>query len=279
MAAYAHQRRGELDQALEMYEALERAQPHNKAWSLWARNLRLRRGAQRMTRTTGRSAAATGLRAESAAAPDGDEATVPPPLSWSSFAGEFLAGALAEADPLPGRAADRGQLDRRRALAAGRPCSGRRWASVRWRWWRPRCSPLLGAGLVRWGADRAGRMMLIATLIVVPIHFMLAGELKLLLEPPSPRHLFLAIDALALSALVRWVSGMLARRRRSAIPDHRALAALRSAARRRRAARRSPGAGSSPRSSCRPWSSWARSGFSARGDGVPRTTSTATSPT
>ncbi len=69
----------------------------------------------------------------------------------------------------------------------------------------------LGAGLVRWGAGRAGRMMLIATLIVVPIHFMLAGEMKLLLKPPAPRHVFLAIDALALIAMVRWVSGMLAR--------------------------------------------------------------------
>ena len=74
----------------------------------------------------------------------------------------------------------------------------------------------LGAGLLRWGAERAGRMMLIATLIVVPIHFMLAGELRLLLEPPSPRHIFLAIDALALVAMVRWVSGMLARPFRSA---------------------------------------------------------------
>ena len=43
----------------------------------------------------------------------------------------------------------------------------------------------LGAGLNRWGAARAGRMMLVTTLIVVPIHFMLAGELRLLLQPPS----------------------------------------------------------------------------------------------
>ncbi len=44
-----------------------------------------------------------------------------------------------------------------------------------------------GAGLLRWGADRAGRMMLIATLIVVPIHFMLVGEMKLLHHPSTFR--------------------------------------------------------------------------------------------
>ena len=61
-----------------------------------------------------------------------------------------------------------------------------------------------GVGLVRWGADRAGRMMLIATLIVVPIHFMLAGELKLLLEPSPSRLIVLAIDALALLGAGAW---------------------------------------------------------------------------
>ena len=44
-----------------------------------------------------------------------------------------------------------------------------------------------GAGLLRWGADRAGRMMLVATLIVVPIHFMLVGEMKLLHQPSAFR--------------------------------------------------------------------------------------------
>ena len=41
----------------------------------------------------------------------------------------------------------------------------------------------LGRGLIGWGAERAGRMMLVATLMVVPIHFMLAGELKLVTVP------------------------------------------------------------------------------------------------
>ncbi len=210
MAAFAHQRRGELDQALEMYEALERAQPHHKAWSLWARNIRLRRGAQRITRPTADSAAAPRLRAEPAAAPDGVGAIVSPNLSWSSFTGEFLqehwqklilclAVLLIVVSSTVGAHLLLGDL----LWSPVGKCALALVATLLF--------ALLGAGLVRWGAGRAGRMMLIATLIVVPIHFMLAGELRLLLEPLSPRHLFLALDALALIALVRWVSGMLAR--------------------------------------------------------------------
>ena len=71
---------------------------------------------------------------------------------------------------------------------------------------------LLGTGLVRWGADRAGRMMLIATLIVVPIHFMLAGELKLLLRAAIAPPRVPGDRCPGLVGMVRWVSGMLARR-------------------------------------------------------------------
>ncbi len=67
----------------------------------------------------------------------------------------------------------------------------------------------LGNVLVRWGAVRAGQMMLVTTLIVVPIHFMLAGELKLLMEPSAMQLVVATIDGLALVALVRIVSGML----------------------------------------------------------------------
>jgi hypothetical protein len=67
-----------------------------------------------------------------------------------------------------------------------------------------------GAGLVRWGAYRAGRMMLAATLIVVPIHFMLAGEMKLLHQQSAWRLAFLSFEGITLIAMVRWVSGMLA---------------------------------------------------------------------
>jgi hypothetical protein len=46
-------------------------------------------------------------------------------------------------------------------------------------------------------------MMLIATLIVVPIHFMLIGEMKLLHQPSAFRLAFLVIEAVALIGMVR----------------------------------------------------------------------------
>jgi hypothetical protein len=67
----------------------------------------------------------------------------------------------------------------------------------------------LGGGLIRWGAERAGQMMLVATLIVVPIHFMLAGEFKLVTEPTAAGLVVAAVDGLALVGLVRVVAGML----------------------------------------------------------------------
>ena len=52
--------------------------------------------------------------------------------------------------------------------------------------------------------------MLVATLIVVPIHFMLVGEMKLIRDPSALNVAFLAMEGAALIAMVRWVSGMLA---------------------------------------------------------------------
>jgi hypothetical protein len=49
-----------------------------------------------------------------------------------------------------------------------------------------------GRGLIRWGAEGAGRVMLVTTLIVVPVNFALAGELRLLLDPTAP-HLVVAL--------------------------------------------------------------------------------------
>ena len=70
----------------------------------------------------------------------------------------------------------------------------------------------LGWGLIQWGAERAGRMMLVATLMVVPIHFMLAGELKLVTVPSVSGLIAAAVDGFALIALVRAVAGMLVSR-------------------------------------------------------------------
>jgi len=211
MAAYALQRVGRLDEALESYEALERLEPRNTTWSVWVRNVRLRRGAQKLTGGSGEAADATGPAPGPAAEPRWSETVSPPPLSWSSFTGEFLqehwqklilclAVLLIVVSSTVGAHLLLGDL----LWSSEGKCALALVATLLF--------AALGAGLMRWGAGRAGRMMLIATLIVVPIHFMLAGEMRLLLKPPSPRHVFLAIDALALIAMVRWVSGMLARR-------------------------------------------------------------------
>ena len=211
IAAFALQRTGELEPALEMYQALCRLQAKNSVWPRWVRDVELRRG---LVRVTGRAPeAGDAIVSDRApmAAPQPIERTGPPGLSWSSFAGEFLeehwqklilclAVLLIVVSSTVGAHLLLGDL----LWSPVGKCALALLATLLF--------ASLGAGLLRWGAERAGRMMLIATLIVVPIHFMLAGEMRLLLEPPSPRHIFLAIDALALVAMVRWVSGMLARR-------------------------------------------------------------------
>ena len=209
IAAYAHQRLGEFDEALSFYEMLSRLQPRNASWPQWIRHIQLRRNVQRLT---GKSVDETDAEADSA---DGSRsrgvALPPPPLSWSSFAGAFLEEhwqklILCLAVLL---------IVVSSTVGAGLVLGPLLWSPL------GKCTLALiatalfaafGVGLVRWGADRAGRMMLVATLIVVPIHFMLAGELKLLLEPSPSRLIVLAIDALALLGLVRGVSGILAPR-------------------------------------------------------------------
>jgi tetratricopeptide (TPR) repeat protein len=209
-SAFALQRMGELDLALEQYRLLSELQPQNTTWLHWVRAVQIRRGISRVTGKAPEAAQAIESGHRPTAEVSGSESTGPPDFSWSSFAGEFLQEhwqklILCLAVLL---------IVVSSTVGAHLVLGEKLWSPV------GKCAlallatllfASLGAGLLRWGADRAGRMMLIATLIVVPIHFMLAGELRLLLEPPSPRHIFLAIDALALVAMVRWVSGMLAR--------------------------------------------------------------------
>ena len=136
-------------------------------------------------------------------------AAPPPPISWSSFAGEFLkehsqelllclAVLLIVVSSTVGAHLLLGDL---------------LWSPV------GKCTLAIvatllfaafGAGTLALGSRPAGRMMLVATLIVVPIHFMLVGELHLLHQPSAFRLAFLAIEAIALLATVRWVSSMLA---------------------------------------------------------------------
>ncbi len=221
IAAYAHQRLGEFDEALSFYEMLSRLQPANASWPQWIRHIQLRRNVQRLT---GKSVDETDAEADSA---DGSRsrgvALPPPPLSWSSFAGAFLEEhwqklILCLAVLL---------IVVSSTVGAGLVLGPLLWSPL------GKCTLALiatalfaafGVGLVRWGADRAGRMMLVATLIVVPIHFMLAGELKLLLEPSPSRLIVLAIDALALLGAGAWCERYTCASGRRTIPVDHALA-------------------------------------------------------
>jgi tetratricopeptide (TPR) repeat protein len=62
-----------------------------------------------------------------------------------------------------------------------------------------------GVGLVRWGAESAGKVMLATCLIVIPINLMLAGELKLLANPSSFEVGLVVVDAFLLFMLARAV--------------------------------------------------------------------------
>ena len=219
IAAFALHRLGQLDEALAMYEALHRLQPTVPVWSRWVQSIRTRLRVERLT----------GVSPEPASAGDGttSEAGVgidePPPFSWSAFAGEFLLEhwqklILCLAVLL---------IVVSSTVAAHLLLGPLLWSPA------GKCAlalvgtmmfVALGTGLIRWGAERAGQMMLVATLIIVPIHFMLAGELKLLTEPSAFRLGLLAVDGLVLVGLVRKVSGMLVPTRPGAVLDRRAAA-------------------------------------------------------
>ena len=117
-----------------------------------------------------------------------------PGVSWSSVAGEFLeehwqklisalavllivvsstVGASLVLGPLLWSPAGKGVL----ALAFTALCAG------------------FGMGLVRWGAERAGRVMLATSLFVVPINFMLLGDLRPLGAPSLFEAGLVALDA------------------------------------------------------------------------------------
>ena len=58
-----------------------------------------------------------------------------------------------------------------------------------------------GRGLARWGAERAGRIMRLTTLIVLPVNFALVGELPGLGRSSTLGLAVLAIDSAAMMAL------------------------------------------------------------------------------
>jgi tetratricopeptide (TPR) repeat protein len=211
VAAFAQQRSGQFDLALSSYQTLERLQPNNPTWSQWSRNVQLRRGVERITGKSPELAVQPDGARDRTAQPYRGADAAPPPISWSSFAGEFLqvhaqelllcvAVLLIVVSSTVGAHMLLGDL----LWSPVGKCALAMVATLLF--------AAFGAGLLRWGADRAGRMMLAATLIVVPIHFMLAGEMKLLHQPSPARLAYLGFEGLALIAMVRWVSGMLAPR-------------------------------------------------------------------
>jgi tetratricopeptide (TPR) repeat protein len=207
IAAFCAQRQENLEQALEHYAHLQRLEPGNLTWGMWRQNVQSRLESRKQVAVD-----------RELAEPDGELGPAsrsvaeihvpPPPLSWSSIAGEFLQDhwqklILCLAVLL---------IVVSSTVGAQLLLGERLWSPV------GKCSlamvgtlmfAALGMGLVRWGAQRAGQMMLVTTLIVVPIHFILAGELGLVLEPSPFRLAGFAIQIGALLALSRVVSGQL----------------------------------------------------------------------
>jgi hypothetical protein len=75
-----------------------------------------------------------------------------------------------------------------------------------------------GYGLIRWGAEVAGRIVLLTTLIVVPINFSLAGELRMLTEPSLSRLLVLALVTIVLCGASTVIARALAPQSRMLLP-------------------------------------------------------------
>ncbi len=206
VAAFALQRDGQFEPALAFYERLSRLQPNNETWRRWVATIRARREARPVSAVHDHAPSTSkDQRYPSRSLSDSQV------FSFKSFANEFLLEhwqklilCLAVLLIVVGSTVGLGIL-----------LGPLLWSPL------GKCTiallptsllALLGAGLVRWGAERAGRMLLVATLILVPIHFMLAGELRLLLEPSLGRLIVLGIDAGLLLGLVRSVSGILAPR-------------------------------------------------------------------
>ena len=186
--ALAHDRLGNFDESIALYHTLQRLQPYNEGWRVRLREVQRRRAA------AGRMGVGEDGRTESL------HAHIPaePVLTWSSIAGEFLkehwmklilclAGLLIVVGSTMGA---RIILGEERFWSTETKCILALFYTLSF--------AALGYGLVRWGATGAGRMMLLTTLLVVPINFALAGELRLLAQPTMLRLFLFALDAAAL---------------------------------------------------------------------------------
>lgn len=197
LLAFSLRRVGRLEEALALYRRLSLLHPQNEVWPQWVREIEKRLPAAPPVRLPQERTV------ERAAEPDPEPAR--PAFSWSSVAGEFLEEhwqklILCLAVLL---------IVVSSTVGAHLLLGPRLWSPV------GKCSLALvytlmfaafGAGLVRWGAERAGRMMLMTTLIVVPVNFMLAGEMRLLIAPTFSRLVVLGLDVTALFFVTRLVA-------------------------------------------------------------------------
>jgi hypothetical protein len=201
LLAFACQRLERLDEALGHYRRLRALQPSVAAWGRWVENVSNRLEARQAT-----------VQKPFAAPPELVPVAPPSPerpkFAWKEVAGEFLLDhwqklILCLAVLLIVVSSNVGAyqvLGPRLWSPVGKCVLGLVYTAM---------FAGLGVGLVRWGAERAGRIMLLTTLIVIPANFMLAGEMKLLTEPDPARLAVLALDAAALFVLIRLVASTL----------------------------------------------------------------------
>ncbi|WP_074317585.1 tetratricopeptide repeat protein [Singulisphaera sp. GP187] len=205
LLAFSLRRVGRLAEALALYRRLSLLNPQNEVWSQWVRDIEKRLPAVPQARSPEVRTVEREPEPELRPEPATDSEPVRPAFSWSSVAGEFLEEhwqklILCLAVLL---------IVVSSTVGAHLLLGPRLWSPV------GKCSLALvytlmfaafGAGLVRWGAERAGRMMLMTTLIVVPVNFMLAGEMRLLIAPSLSRLVVLGLDVTALFFVTRMVA-------------------------------------------------------------------------
>ncbi len=201
--AFAKQRMNDLTGAISLYRSLSRVDPTNSVWKKWVADLERRFAASPVREPLSKTTAAKPAGFDEL--PTSPTVKAEPTVAWSDVAGEFLQDhwqklILCLAVLLIVVSSNVGAYQ-----------------ILGERLWKPEGKCLLalvytgmfalfGAGLVRWGAERAGRIMLLTTLIVVPANFMLAGQMKLLTVPSTSRLAVLAVDAVALFFLIRLVA-------------------------------------------------------------------------
>ncbi len=202
LQAFALQRQNRLTEALSLYRRIQRLEPRNETWTQWVSNVQRRLDQEPLApRAKAKSPHTDAVELPSDAFVRVAE-KVEPRVAWSSVAAEFLQDhwqklILCLAVLLIVVSSN---------VGAAQVLGERLWTPV------GKCLlalaytgmfALFGAGLVRWGAERAGRIMLFTTLIVVPANFMLIGQMKLLTEPSTWRLAVLGVDAIALFLLIR----------------------------------------------------------------------------